>query len=299
MDDLISAIDALGGVAGYRLLDDLGFDRRRIAREVANGGLDRIRSGWFATASAPLDLVRAVRVGGTLTGASVARICQLWTLADERLHVRVPSTASRLASPDDRGRPLDAIEHVVCVHYSSRPAALTAMDGIPDALVEMFRCGDVRSAAVALDSALNKRLIGPADLRWMRTHIPVRKQRVFDRADAGAQSGLETLVRLLLAAHNVRFRSQVWLEPAGRVDLLVGDRLVLELDGAEFHTGAAFEEDRRRDLALTMQGYLVVRLSYRMITYRWNEVAASILELIRRDEHLWRGSGRRSWTYAG
>jgi very-short-patch-repair endonuclease len=72
----------------------------------------------------------------------------------------------------------------------------------------------------------------------------------------------------------------------GRVDLLIGERLVLELDGAEWHTGIdAIERDRRRDRELVARGYLVMRVTYRQLLERWDEVEAQILRLVRRDEH--------------
>ena len=69
---------------------------------------------------------------------------------------------------------------------------------------------------------------------------------------------------------------------------------MLELDGEQFHTGEAFEEDRRRDLVLVMQGYLVVRLSYRMMmSALGRDRAGAILELVRRDEHRWGSTSPR------
>ncbi|MBG6056725.1 very-short-patch-repair endonuclease [Cryobacterium sp. MP_M3] len=48
------------------------------------------------------------------------------------------------------------------------------------------------------------------------------------------------------------------------------------------------EEDRRRDFALVQQGYLVLRITYRMIMRDWQRVMDGILALVRRDEHRWR-----------
>jgi very-short-patch-repair endonuclease len=46
-----------------------------------------------------------------------------------------------------------------------------------------------------------------------------------------------------------------------------GQRLVVELDGYGFHSHrAAFERDRRRDTALQLAGYRVLRITYRRIT---------------------------------
>lgn len=139
---------------------------------------------------------------------------------------------------------------------------------------------------VAFESALNRAWLGPSQVERMRGQIPGRCLRQFDRADGGAQSGLETLVRMLLFSRRVRYRTQVWIDGVGRVDILIGERLVLELDGARFHTGTAFEEDRRRDFELVRAGYLVVRITYRMVIEQWDDVAAGILELVRRGEHL-------------
>ncbi|KQX05354.1 MULTISPECIES: endonuclease domain-containing protein [unclassified Leifsonia] len=299
---IAEVLDRSGGVASYRTLDSRGVGRSSVRAAVRSGQIIQVRGRWFASPSAATDVVRAVRVGGTLTGSSAARLQGMWTLDDDRLHVRVPTTASRLRSPADRGMPLDAAHDRVCVHYSRRPGTEHAMDGVLDALVEMYSCGDARAAVVATDSALNQGLLSVAELSELRTLIPADRRKFVDRVDGKAQSGLETLARLLLRARRIRFRTQVWIAPAGRVDILVGDRLVLELDGRAFHTGAAFEEDRRRDLELVMQGYLVVRISYRMVMARWDDVAAAILELVRRDEHLWGGrrpSAPVPFTYTG
>jgi len=51
-----------------------------------------------------------------------------------------------------------------------------------------------------------------------------------DLVDPGCGSGLETLARLHLRRRHIRVRSQVHIPPVGWVDLLIGGRLVLELD---------------------------------------------------------------------
>jgi very-short-patch-repair endonuclease len=45
------------------------------------------------------------------------------------------------------------------------------------------------------------------------------------------------------------------------------ERLIVELDGYEFHrTRAAFERDRARDATLQAAGYRVLRLTHRRLT---------------------------------
>lgn len=81
-------------------------------------------------------------------------------------------------------------------------------------------------------------------------------------------------------------RAQVEIPGVGRVDLLIGRRLVIECDSRAHHTGeAAYESDRTRDRKLVRMGYLVIRLTYQQKLNDWPNVEADILALIRRDEH--------------
>lgn len=59
--------------------------------------------------------------------------------------------------------------------------------------------------------------------------------------------------------------------------LLEAHRLVIEVDGREFHTAAlAFEADRLRQNRLVLLGYRVLRFTWRMLTERPREVLATI-----------------------
>jgi Protein of unknown function (DUF559) len=58
-------------------------------------------------------------------------------------------------------------------------------------------------------------------------------------------------------------------------------RLVAELDGHAFHgTRAAFERDRRRDAALQVAGYRVIRLTQRRLVDEPEAVIASVRALL-------------------
>jgi len=290
MTDAATAIRQVGGAANYGYLAASGVPRAVVQRAVRSGEIRRVRNGWFAVPEAPTDVVRAVRVGGTLTGASVARLHGLWLLPDRMLHVRVPSTASRLRDPGDRTRRLAAEAHRVCVHYSRAPGTGRARDMLVRALTEMFLCDPGDAAIVAVDSALNLRELNPGGLAELRANLSPAQQQRLAFVNAGSDSGLETLLRLFCVRQRMRVRTQVRIRGVGRVDLLVGDRLVLELDGEGFHTGIEFENDRRRDFELVQLGYLVVRISYKMLLHDRERVEAGILALVRRDEHLWSAS---------
>jgi very-short-patch-repair endonuclease len=60
-----------------------------------------------------------------------------------------------------------------------------------------------------------------------------------------------------------------------------GRRLVVELDGHNSHgTRAAFERDRVRDAALQLEGYRVVRVTYRRLAAEPAEVIATVRGLL-------------------
>jgi very-short-patch-repair endonuclease len=59
-------------------------------------------------------------------------------------------------------------------------------------------------------------------------------------------------------------------------------RLIVEVDGYEYHgTRQAFERDRRKDAALQVAGYRVVRITYRRLTTEPYSVSAQLGALLR------------------
>ncbi len=277
------------GALSYRALDAEGVTRSTIAAAVESGRIVRVRRGWFAVSDTPRDVVRAVRVGGAVTAASAARLDGLWLDHDPLLHVRVPRNSGRLRSPDAAGVPLNRAEHGVCVHYRSDPPVHRARDPLHVALAEMLACAEPRSAITTIDSALAQGRLDARGLEHVRSLTLSSRQHLLDRVTPGSESGIETKVRLLLRARRIRHRTQVYVPRVGYVDLLVGDRLVIEVDGKGFHTGPEFEEDRRRDFELLMQGYLVLRLSYHMVMNEWTVVSEGVYALVDRGVHRWGG----------
>ena len=80
--------------------------------------------------------------------------------------------------------------------------------------------------------------------------------------------------------HGLRVRQQVQIG-VDRVDVLIGDRLVIELDGREFHDHDA---DRMRDARLSVRGYRVLRFSYWQVMNDWRAVEASVMASIARGD---------------
>jgi very-short-patch-repair endonuclease len=123
--------------------------------------------------------------------------------------------------------------------------------------------------------------------------MPDSHEWMMELVDAGCGSGLETLARLNLRRRNLRVRSQAHIPGIGWVDLLVGDRLVVELDSRSHHDNpAAYERDRARDLALVERGYLVVRVTYKRVMEDRPAVERALLAVVRRQEHRWQSIHR-------
>jgi very-short-patch-repair endonuclease len=250
-----------------------GVRRRHIDQALADGLLVRVRRGSFVVPQAPVSVRRAVAVGGRVGCVSAARLHGLWTLPFTRVHVWIPPTQSRLPQPVQRRVHRD--------HAWSGDQRATV--SLPHALLQIARCQGAESFLVALESALNQGSAGSNEVDLLADRVPrhVRPALSFCRADA--QSGLETLVRWRLHLRGIDARPQVGIAGVGRVDLLVGRSLIVELDGQEYHE---FESDRSRDAAGAARGYVTLRFSYRQVMREWPTVLAAVERHIAMGLHL-------------
>jgi very-short-patch-repair endonuclease len=268
-------LDRAGGVASARTLRIAGVSRDEIDAALAARSIRRIRRGWYRSAIAHPQIVRAVEIGGALTCCSALAMQGVWMMPGLDLHVRVA-----------RGVALGPVGEAR-VHWSDRRQDHTfPMDSIAESLTVALRCLDQRAAVVALDSLLNRRLLARSDIE-SACGFP-RGRRFLTLTDPASESGLETVARLALRRLQIRVTSQVRIPGVGRVDLVLGDRLVLELDGESWHDRPGdFDADRRRDRELHARGYLVLRASYRQVLTQWPEIEEQVLRIVRRGAHLW------------
>lgn len=149
-----------------------------------------------------------------------------------------------------------------------------------------------------LDSTL--RMPNPyseADLRRIFAGAPQRVLRLLDQVDPLAGSGTESVARFRLRAARVEVRSQVEIEDLGHVDLLVGERLIVECDSKDHHNNEQRKEDNRRDRVAVLGGYRVLRFDYDDVMFRWDTVLAEIMGVVRSRRH--REPRRRRLTISG
>jgi very-short-patch-repair endonuclease len=275
----------------------LGKTEREIRTAVRTGRLHAVRKGHLAVPGAAGEVVRAVRIGGVATATTAARAMGLWVPPDpvpasrdafgrrrdraQRLHVAVPNTASRLRDPDDPRRPLVPTPAVV-VHWTEpEELAGTAPMRLAPPLVAVrhaFLSLPPEHALAVLDSALHHRFLRTRDLHALAAALPAHLRPVVFAADGLAESGTETIARHLLRLLGLHVEAQVEIAGLGRVDLLVEGRLIVELDGREWHDEEdTFEDDRRRDLLGAAQRYRTLRFSWYQVLFRWHEVEAAVL----------------------
>ena len=250
-----------------------GFSRYDIKRLVDEGQVWRVSRGWYAGPRADEHVVSALKAGARCGCLSGCRLYGLWVPPSREVHIVFGAGGTR---PKNRGPNS---------HTIRRPIPASAVWPMRECLEHVVRFHDTESALVVVDSAIELELLYPEEAAVLLKECGARGRRVW-RYVRRSQSGSETRVRFFLARNRVRVREQVYIPGVGRVDLLVGQRLIIECDSAAHHSEISrYREDRRRDLAARDLGYEVIRLSYAQIWYEWEATQRSILAEIRRRRH--------------
>lgn len=257
-------IHARGGVAHTSDAYAAGFTKHHLRALVVGGQLERVRRSWLVTPECDAARRAAASVGGRLTCVSAARALGIWTpptvgglAASTPHHVSVPRNASRLPSTG------------FVLHRAVAPSPAgrhELVDPTINVLFHSARCLPRSDALAVWESALRKHLVDAkvlARVQWRSSAAREIARVASDLSD----SGLETRFRLLMRSLGVLVRQQVWLD-GHPVDALIGERLVVQLDGFAHHSSPA---DRRRDLRadarLKMRGYTVLRFDYAQVLF--------------------------------
>jgi very-short-patch-repair endonuclease len=253
---------------------------------VSTGELIRVRKGWYAAPGLAPEILAASRVGGAAGCVTAARLHGLWVFQGQPLHVSVEPHTSRLRDSRDHRRRLRPHQRDVVVHWSTGSHPAPVVEPL-QCLTQMARCQSPERTVAAVDSALVAGLVTAEEWRTAIRPLPARLRALLTLVDDRSGSIAESIARFRLTMLGVVPRTQVFIPDVGRVDLLVGERLVLEIDGWGFHhEREQFEEDRRRDAALAVRGYRVLRFSYQQVMHHWRSVVAAIRACISRGEHL-------------
>lgn len=281
--DIETLVRSAGGAIRTCELNAVGMDRWELERLVEAGRLWRVRRGWFVLPGTARSVLGAVRVGGALTCGEALAAAGIWSLHDPRTHVRVVRTASRLRTAHDaRKRLSETLDPRTVVHWTATgPHAPRLIAAPAQALDDYFACVERDVALASLDSFLRKE---PARASTFLRRFGVSLR---EGVDGGCESGVETIFFVRMLRLGLIPRRQVSISGVGRVDFLFGARLVVEIDGREFHDLAeVFERDRARDTALSTSGFRTLRFSFRQVIHCWADVEKAVLAAIARGDHL-------------
>lgn len=273
IDQVLQAVREHGGVVRSQTLIREGTSKHDLASAVRSGALVRERRVWVATPDAETNLRTAARAGVVLSCITGAQRLGLWVLDATTTHVACAPHAGMVAVS---GAVLHRFEPLV----PRDPGSL--IDPIVNVLQAVAQCQPYEAALAVWESALNKGLID----REMLVRVPFRGQarELLSAAVPFHDSGLETFIPPRLRWLPVPIHTQVWLH-GHRVDYLIGERLVLQIDGGQ-HVGAQRASDIAHDAELVLRGYTVIRVGYDQVVNHWPDVHERILAAIAQGLHL-------------
>lgn len=252
---------ALGGAARRQDLVRRRSDVGLLERALADGSVVRLARGAFGVPGCPAAVAAAVVHGARVGCVSAAELAGLAVLQrPDEPHLAVPRERGRTPS-----RTRDSVPAILHREPGIGAGRLAGARAVPleAALARMLVCHSSVQAIVSIDSALRLKRVTTASISaQLPATAPIAARLVLGHADGRSRSPLETVARLALRAAGLPVEVGVLIPMVGEVDLVVGGRVVVELDGLAYHGGRReFREDRRRDRELALQGYVVLRFT--------------------------------------
>ena len=172
------------------------------------------------------------------------------------------------------------------MHWAKAPAPTAKgalCDGIVNILFHVARCVPPKDALAVWESALRQRRTDAATLARVEWRSESAR-RLSASASVLSDSGVETRFLLLMRSIGVAVRQQVRLL-GHPVDGLIGELLVVQLDGFAHHQAADRRRDLRHDAELVLRGYTVLRFDYYQVLFAPHEVLQAISTAIAQGLH--------------
>ena len=254
-------------------------DLAELRRLVECGEVTRLARGLYSLRGVNRDVVAARQSSGLVTCVSAAVARGLPVL--HRPVVPHLALAAHQAAPRPGVLPAGSVLHWDA-GVEVRPHDRGTFAPMAVAAAHVLRCLPPWEAIGTVDAALNRGLVSQVELAAQR---PRTGKAAFDRlvraVDARSQSLSETIARLALVDAGLLVEPQVFIEGVGRVDLLVEDLAVVELDGLTYHQARAqFREDRRRDRVLQLIGVPVLRFTFDDAVHGSGRLVAEVDSLV-------------------
>jgi very-short-patch-repair endonuclease len=293
------------GVISLPQLQSAGISASAVRSRVAAGKLQRLHQGVYAVGLTKptrearyMAAVLACGPGAALSHRSAADLLGLRPCNRPAIEVTAPGRAGKDRPGIEVHRPT-GLEPRDITHVNGIPCATVArtlldlaetldQTALEKAIerAETLRIFDLTAVVDVLNRAGNRR--SATKLRAaLRSYLP---EPAFTRSE------LEK--RFIALCRQARLpRPQVNTFGDGKeVDFTWPDRcLMVEVDSLRHHgTRAAFERDRRRDQELTVNGWRVVRFTWRQVVGERDRVAATLASLLGVERRGWDSNPRGS-----
>jgi very-short-patch-repair endonuclease len=271
--DVFRALKARNGIVRVSTLRRSGVTEHELRQAVRAGVVVSVCRGWVGLPGADPMLIAAAKRGVVLSCVTLAARKDLWVTAASHPHVAAPPKSGHAKAA--RG-----VVHWSRPVFPRDPELLE--DSIENALVLVARCRPYEDALATWESAMRAGMVDPDVLD--RAPLPPAARRLMIDARPFADAGTETIFRTRMAWLNLPITPQVWII-GHRVDLLIGERLVVQIDGGH-HVGSQRTSDIAHDAELMLRGYHVIRIGYDQLMNQWASVQSRILVAIAQRLHL-------------
>ncbi|WP_240606775.1 DUF559 domain-containing protein [Microbacterium sp. Gd 4-13] len=158
-------------------------------------------------------------------------------------------------------------------------------DPLIDVLFHVARCQSRRDAFAVWESAVRLGMVEPSELArvmWRSTAAA----DIAEHLSALSDSGLESIFVHGVRALGLAVRQQVWID-GHPLDAVIGERLLVQLDGFAHHSNA---QDRRRDIRadarLALRGFTTLRFDWYQVMFDWAFVERTLLLAVAQGLHL-------------
>lgn len=271
--DIVGIVHRAGGVVLTSELVKRGISLTRIKRAVAAGIFTRPSRGWVALPGADPMLINAATARVVLTCVTAAAHLDWWDVGEKKPHLA--------ATP--HGHPI--LTQPARVHWNEpivprKPGQL--VDSPTNVLVAVAECRPFEEAVTIWEAGIRLGVAKPDAMRLLP--LRPRAMEVLEAARPYADAGTESILFHRLTWLGLPMRRQTWIL-GHRVDLLIGDRLVIQVDGGH-HVDAQRASDNEHDAELRLAGYHPIRVTYWQLMHDWPRVQELILQAIAQGLHV-------------
>ena len=287
-----TALARLGGAARRIDVINAGVGPKvlRAARE--SGRVVVPVRGTYALPLASRETVAVAALRGQLCCVSACSTWGIRQLTEPKFpHIAVPP--NRHLRPDRLAK-----LNIPDVHRGVAFVANTRTLPVREALDTAALCTTPLEQLVMVDAALESGLLEYPELAFFRCGTDARRKWLARTANGRAMSVSESVARVVLGAGGLRPRVQVSRAGVGALDLAVGTRHFVEIDGFKDHSKyPQFKKDRLRDREVSAARDWTLRYTYWDVVEDPRWFVRDVARIVRQPVHL-RFEARMAWLTA-